>query len=82
MTLRLPDAPMPLYSWQEEIRRLCCQYAHMVLFLLEAIQKDGAVVPEGIKGDHIRQAAGIMNGPIINELQSGAASVAVELELW
>jgi hypothetical protein len=50
----------------------------MVLF--EAIQNDGAVVPEGTKGNQISQAVRIKDGPISYALQSGAAPV--ELELW
>ena len=62
-------------TW-EEIRRLCCQYACMVL--LKARQDDGAVVPEGIEGNQIRQTVGIMDCPIISTLQSGAAPVELE----
>jgi hypothetical protein len=63
---------------QEEIRRLCHQLACTVLS--EAIQNDGTVVPEGTKGNQLRQAVGIMDSPISKVLQSGAA--LVELELW
>jgi hypothetical protein len=42
-----PDlVEMEIHMTWEEIRRLCCQYACMVL--LKARQDDGAVVPEGI----------------------------------
>jgi hypothetical protein len=48
--------------------------------LQEAIEKDGAVLPDGAVGDQIRRAVGIMNGPVTEALQLGAAPEA--LELW
>ncbi len=73
-----PDLAVEICKICEENRRLHCQLAHTVL--LEAIQKDGAVVAECTEGNQIRQAVGIMDGPISNELQSGATPV--ELKLW
>jgi hypothetical protein len=64
-------------AW-EEIRRLCCELARMVL--QKAIDKDGAVLLDGATGDQIRQAVGIMDGPVTKALQSGAAPEV--LELW
>jgi hypothetical protein len=64
-------------TWDEN-RRLHRQLSRTVL--LEAIQNDGAVVPEGTEGNQLRQAVGIMDGSISKALQSGAAPV--ELELW
>jgi len=50
------------------------------MVLQEAIEKDGAVLSDSALGDQIRQAVGIMDGPITEALQSGAAPEA--LELW
>jgi hypothetical protein len=63
---------------RDENRNLHCQLAHVVL--LEAMEKDGAVLPYDIAGNQIKQVVGIMDGSISNALQSGAAPV--ELELW
>jgi hypothetical protein len=63
---------------QEEIRRLRRELAQMVL--QEAVEKDGTVLPDGAVGDQIRQAVGIMDGPITKTLQLGAAMEG--LELW
>ncbi len=63
---------------QEEIRRLHCELAQTVL--QEAIEKDGAVLPDGAVGDQIRRAVGIIDGPITKALQLSAAPEA--LELW
>ena len=48
--------------------------------LQKAIEKDGAVLPDGAAGDQIRRAVGIMDGPVTEALQLGAAQEA--LELW
>jgi hypothetical protein len=63
---------------REEIRRLHRELAWTVL--QEAIEKDGAVLPDGAAGDQIRRAMGIMDGSITKALQLGAAPEA--LELW
>ncbi len=63
---------------REEIRRLRCELARVVLF--DAMEKDGAIFPEGTKGDQIRKVVEIMDGPISKVLQSSVATV--ELELW
>ena len=47
---------------REEIRRLHRELAQTVL--QKAIEKDGSVLPEGAWGDQIRQAVGIMDGPV------------------
>jgi hypothetical protein len=47
---------------------------------MEAMEKDGAILPGGIAGNQIRQVVRIIDGPISKALQSCAASA--ELELW
>ncbi len=64
-------------AW-EEIRHLRCELARMVL--QKAIEKDGAVLSEGAAGDQIRWAVCIMDGPVTEALQLGAAPET--LELW
>ena len=64
---------------RDENRRLRRQLAHVVL--MDAIDKDGAMFPEGIEGNQIRKAVGIMDGSISKVLQSDA-TLSVELELW
>jgi hypothetical protein len=63
---------------REENRNLCHQLACVVF--LDAMEKDGAVFPDGIVGNRIKQVVRIMDGSISNALQSGAAPV--ELDLW
>jgi hypothetical protein len=48
--------------------------------LSNAIDKHGSHLPDGVVGDEIRWAIGIMDGPIITALQDGRAPKA--LELW
>jgi hypothetical protein len=48
--------------------------------LLNAIEEDGAILPVGAKGNQIRKVVEIMDGTISKVLQSGGATV--ELELW
>ena len=48
--------------------------------LQKAIEKDGTVLPDSAAGDQIRQAVGIMDGPVTKALQGGAAPEA--LEIW
>jgi hypothetical protein len=49
--------------------------------LFGAIEKDGAILPDdAMGGDQIRKVAEIMDEPISKALQSGVATV--ELELW
>jgi len=50
------------------------------VFFFDAMEKDGAIFPEGTEGDQIRKVVEIMDGPISKVLQSGVATV--ELELW
>jgi hypothetical protein len=50
------------------------------MVLQEAIEKDGAVLSDGASGDQIRRAVGIMDCPVTEALQSGAAPEV--LELW
>jgi len=71
-------AVMEISKICEENRQLRCELARTVL--QEAIEKDGAFLSEGASGDQIRQAVGIMNGPITEALQSGVAPEV--LELW
>ncbi len=62
----------------KENRRLRRELAWTVL--QEAIEEDGAVLSDSPSGDQIRRAVGIMDGPVTNALQLGAAPEA--LELW
>ena len=71
-------AAMEIRMAREEIRRLHCELARVVLF--DAMEKDGAIFPEGTEGDQIRKVVEIMDGPISKVLQSSVATV--ELELW
>ena len=71
-------AAMEIHMAREEIRRLCRELARTVL--QKAIEKDGTVWPDGAAGDQIRRAMGIMDGPITQALQLGAAPEA--LEIW
>ena len=71
-------AAMEIRMAREMIRSLHCELACVVLF--DAMEKDGAIFPEGTEGDQIRKVVEIMNGPISKVLQSGVATV--ELELW
>ena len=48
---------------------------------LDAIDKDGAILPKGILGDQIRKVVEVMDGPISKVLQLHPTS-SVELELW
>ncbi len=63
---------------REEIWRLRRELAWTVL--QKAIEKDGTVLPDGAAGDQIRRAVGIMDGPVTEALQLGAAPEA--LEIW
>jgi hypothetical protein len=69
---------MEICMLREENRNLHHQLAHVVL--LDAMEKDGAVFPNSIAGNRIKQAVRIMDDSISNALQSGAAPV--ELDLW
>jgi hypothetical protein len=71
-------AAMEIRMAREEIRRLRCELARIVLQKVN--EKDGAVLPDGAAGDQIRQAVGIMDGLVTKALQLGAAQEA--LELW
>jgi hypothetical protein len=42
--------------------------------LLDAIDKDGAILPEGIEGDQIREVVEVMDGPVSKVLQSHPTS--------
>jgi hypothetical protein len=63
---------------REEIRLLRRELAWTVL--QKAIEKDGTFLPDGAAGDQIRRAVGIMDGPLTEALQLGAAPEA--LEIW
>jgi len=69
---------MEIHMAWEEIRCLRCELACVVLF--DAMEKDGAIFLEGTEGDQIRKVVKIMDDPISKVLQSGVATV--ELELW
>jgi hypothetical protein len=69
---------MEIHMIRVENMNLCHQLAHVVL--LEAVEKDGAVIPDGVAGNRIKQAVRIMDGSISNTLQSGVA--LLELEQW
>ncbi len=71
-------AAMEICKICKENRQLRCELAQTVL--QEAIEEDGAVLLDGTSGDRIRRAVGIMNGPVTDALQPGAAPEA--LELW
>ena len=71
-------AAMEIRMAREEIRRLRSELARVVLF--DAMEKKGAIFPEGTEGDQIRKVVKIMDSPISKVLQSGVATV--ELELW
>ena len=62
---------------RDENRCLRCQLARVVLF--EAIEKDGAILTKGIEADQIRKDVENMDGPISKVLQSGVATVELEL---
>jgi hypothetical protein len=70
-------AEMEIWKIRYENRNLHCQLDCVVL--LEAMEKDGAVLPNGIVGNRIKQAVKIMDGPISKSLQSGVAPVELEL---
>ena len=59
---------------REKIRRLCRDLARTVL--QKAIEKDGAVLLDGAVDEQIRRAVGIMDGPVTEALQLGAAQEA------
>ncbi len=71
-------AELEICKIRDENRNLRCQIARVVL--MEAMEKDGAILPGGITGNQIRQVVGIIDGPISKALQSRAA--LAELELW
>jgi hypothetical protein len=71
-------AAMKIHMAREEIRCLHCELA--CVFFFDAMEKDGAIFLEGTEGDQIRKVVKIMDGPISKVLQSGVATV--ELELW
>jgi hypothetical protein len=74
-----PDlAELEIHKTRDENRNLCCQIARVVL--IEAMEKDGAILPGGIAGNQVRQVVGIIDGPISEALQSSAA--LPELDLW
>jgi hypothetical protein len=64
---------------RDENRRLCRQHVRVVL--LDAIDKDGAILPKGIEDDQIRKVVEVMDGPISKVLHSHPTS-SVELALW
>ena len=64
---------------QDENRRLRRQIACVVL--LDAIEKNGAILLKGTESNQIRKVVEIIDGPISKVLQSGVVAT-VELELW
>ena len=71
-------AATKIHTIRDESRCLHCQLACAVLF--DAIEKDGAILPGGAKGNQIRKVVEIMDGTISKVLTLGGATV--ELELW
>ena len=69
---------MEIRTAREEIRRLRCELARTVL--QKPIEKDGALLLDGASDNQIWRAVGIMDGPVTEALQLGAAHEA--LELW
>ncbi len=63
---------------QDENRHQRCQLARAGFFY--ATEKDGAILLGGAEGNQIRKVVKIMDGTISKVLQSGGATV--ELELW
>ncbi len=53
-------AEMEIRMIREENRNLLCQLARVVL--LDAMDKDGAVFPDGIVGNQLKQVVRIMDG--------------------
>jgi hypothetical protein len=68
---------MEICKIRDENRNLHCQLARVVL--LEAIEKDGAFLPNGVAGNCTKQAVGIIDSSISDALQSHAALVKLEL---
>ena len=62
---------------QDENRRLHRQLARAVL--LNAIEEDGAILRGGAEGNHKSKVVEIMDGTISKVLQSGGATVELEL---
>jgi len=58
----------------------CLHRERVWTVLQKAIEKDGAVLLDGAVGEQIRWAVGIMDGPVTEALQLGAAPEA--LEIW
>ena len=69
-------AAMKIRIAREEIRCLRRDLARTVL--QKAIEKDGAVLPDGRAGNQIRWAVGIVDSPITKALQIGAAQEALD----
>ena len=65
---------MEIRMAREEIRHLRRDFAQTVLH--KAIEKDGAVLMDGAVGEQIRRAVGIMDGPVTEAFQLGAAQEA------
>ncbi len=64
---RNPDlAELEIRKIRDENRNLCRQLACVVL--MEAMEKDRAVLPDGVKGDRIRRVVEIIDGPISEAL--------------
>ncbi len=76
---RNPDlAELEIRKIRDESRNLCSWLARVVL--MEAMEKDRAVLPGGVEGDRIRRVVEIIDGPISEALRSSSESE--ELELW
>jgi hypothetical protein len=67
-----PQVKLKIRKFRNKNRNLNCQLAHVVL--MEAMEKDGAILPGGVASDQIRQLVWIIDGPISKALQSSAAS--------
>ncbi len=76
---RNPDlAELEIRKIRDENRNLRCQLACVVL--MEAMEKDRAVLLDGVEGDRIRRVVKIIDSPISEALRSSSA--LKELELW
>jgi hypothetical protein len=69
---------MEIQLLRKEIRSLHCQIAQTVLS--DELAKHGTDLPDGITGNQIRSAIGLMDSPITEALEKGSAPEA--LELW
>jgi hypothetical protein len=76
---RNPDlAELEIRQIRDENRNLRRQLARVIL--MDAMEKDGAVFPDGAEGDRIRRVVDIIDGPISDALRSDSATEG--LEIW